>query len=136
MLLMSVNTVRSREVTDLHDLEASSTSIHSMRQHKIIATNIKTKDWRQMKVMILTLPDDMICKIDHFSNAKGKLKANFWMQKLKVKGSFKQVVTFVFWQVVIDQEACCLERQDSEDSDDAFEQAHKCMSGMNLDDDV
>jgi hypothetical protein len=107
-----------------------------MREHKIIAADIKTKVWHQSKATILTLPDDKICKIDHIGNAKGKLKANFWIQNLKVKGSLKQVVTFVLWQVEIDREARHLKRQALEDSKDAFEEAEKRMSVMNLDDDI
>jgi hypothetical protein len=76
---------------------------------KIIVTNTKTKDWHHMKVTILTLPGDITCKVDNVGNSKGKLMAKFWIQKIKVKGSLEQVDTFVFWQVTIEREACCLE---------------------------
>lgn len=124
-----------KEVDILHDLEGTNQCIPSLREHKIIATDIKTKDWRQTKSTILTLPDDLACKIDHFGNTKGKLKANFRMQKLKVSGSLEQVITFVFWQVAIDREARRLERQDSDDSEDAYDNAAKRMSGLNLNED-
>jgi hypothetical protein len=51
-----------------------------MHEHKIFAADIKTKDWRHTKATIFTLPGDMTCKIEHFGNAKGKLKSNFWNQ--------------------------------------------------------
>jgi hypothetical protein len=127
----SIPTYLRKDVEAIHKLEGT-VCIPVKREHKIIATDIKTKDWQQSKETILNLPEGVICKADYFGNTKGRLKNEFRTIQFKVSDSMNQVAPFLFWQISIDREARRLERQDSEDSEDPFAAAQKRMSEINI----
>jgi hypothetical protein len=128
-----------KEVAQLHSLEGKNVCEDAMKMHKMVATAISKKQRHEKQVHFL-FPDGIVCKANHFSNSKAKMKMNFRMMDILLKkgdpqlqtADVVQTVAFVFWRIAIDQEARHLERAASEDLEDEFTKATQCMSQMQI----
>jgi hypothetical protein len=131
----SVPTYLVDHVSQIHQMDRSDMCIPSKRAHQVIATDIKSKEARQTKKSLYFFPAGMRCKTNHFSNTVSKLKNNFrLMDVVLMKDAagkeVKQLVSFIFWKVTINQESRHLKRQNSDDSEDLAD-TFKRMSAMN-----
>jgi hypothetical protein len=101
------------------------------KQHKTMATAINSDERRKLKMTMFRLPFSL--KLDHFGNTASQLVKNYRNVEVPVTATIHHTCAFIYWKVVVDEEARRLE-PDAKAEDDPFAEAQKRMSKMKVDD--